>query len=67
MFVRLHFMIHTYMNLFVEDSHQQLIGGSPLPETLTASNRGAHFMTVDKLVASFSVGDMATQTADQQI
>ena len=41
-------MFHTYINLFAEDSSGNVISGNPLPETLTKSNKGAHFMTIDK-------------------
>ena len=57
--VRLHFMIHSNINLFCRDAlTDQVILGSPLPEKLLPTNRVAHFMVVDKVLGQLHMKDI---------
>ena len=59
---RFHFMIHSHINMFgVNRETGECILGQPLPEKLSVSNLGAHFMTLDKVVTEMTVGDLQIQ------
>ena len=55
-------MIHSHINMFgVNRETGECILGQPLPEKLSVSNLGAHFMTLDKVVTEMTVGDLQIQ------
>jgi len=57
-------MIHSYINMYIVDNtSNDLLYGEPLPKKLSLSNKGAHFMTVDKIVADYKMQDMYTQSS----
>jgi hypothetical protein len=47
----------------VDNTSNDLLYGEPLPKKLSLSNKGAHFMTVDKIVADYKMQDMYTQSS----
>lgn len=54
---RLKFMIHTFVNLYTVDENNKPLIGEPLPSQLTTVHKGAHFMTLDKVVAEMKMSD----------
>lgn len=50
-------MIHTFINLYIVDENNNPVIGEPLPSKLSSVHKGAHFMTLDKVVAEMHMSD----------
>ena len=50
-------MIHTFINLYMVDKDSKPIIGEPLPSKLESVHKGAHFMTIDKVIAEMKMSD----------
>ena len=50
------------MNL-VDNTSNDLLYGESLPKKLNLSNKGAHFMTVVKIVADYKMQNMYSQSS----
>ena len=56
--MRLHFLVSTYLNLYVWDPvTQKVVIGNKIPESRSLSHKKSHLLTIDKLVAEMHVGD----------
>ena len=56
--MRLDVVISSHINMYCGEVEGY---GEPLPETLNPSHKGAHFMTLDKIVSEFIAGDVFFQ------
>jgi len=64
--MRMQFMIHSFLNLYaLQEGTGNCVLGSALPSELMAVHKGAHFMTVDKVVAEAKASSLFTETAGE--